>query len=399
MEFVAEVLAGEKNISQICREYEITRKTGYKWLERARAGERLSNKRRGPPVPGNKTAESTENLIVDARFAHPAWGARKLKKHLENQGFEGLPAQSTICEILKRNGLVSPEDSASHTPHVRFEKAYPNQMWQTDFKGDFGLLNEQRCHALTALDDHSRYALCLEAKDNQRFEGVHASFLRLFNEHGLPESILCDNGSPWGDNKSGSITQFDVWMMLLDILPIHIRPYRPQTQGKEERFHRTLKEEVLKRQAFADIPCVQKRFDQWRNEYNHERPHHALDLNTPGSRYRPSPRSLPKTLQYPEYDMGKNLRRVNYKGYIVVNRHRYYLTEALAGKLLEIKPLAGDDIALCFGRFRVAVINLDERIYTSRRIYRDDAENGCLRSGYALPPPSVFDPFPLVPPS
>ena len=372
-QFVYEALLDEKSFSQVCREYGITRNTGYKWLNRAKNGEPLTNRCRTHGNHPLKTSAQAEETILEARAAHPAWGARKLKRFLEDRGHTGVPAQSTICEILKRNGVVTPEDSAAHTPYKRFEKEKPNDLWQTDFKGDFGLLNEKRCYPITVLDDHSRFSLCLEAKENQKGTGVFESFRRLFTEYGLPGSILCDNGPPWGDSKSGGITQFDVWMMQLGILPIHCRPFRPQTQGKEERFHRTLKEEVLKREVFADIPATQRRFDEWRYEYNYERPHHALGLETPSKRYQASRRSMPLELQEPEVT-GGNLRKVNYKGYISIRSHRYYLSEALIGKLLDVSLLSDTEVGLYYGSFRVAKIDLDERLFTSRRIYRSGAE-------------------------
>ena len=370
-DFVAEVLTAEKSMSQICRDYGIDRKTGYKWLNRAKNGEGLKNKSQKPHSNPNQTAQETVELIINVRIRHPAWGARKIKRYLENQGHVGLPAQSTICEILKRNDLVMPEESAAHTPYKRFEKKHPNDMWQMDFKGDFGLLNMQRCYPLTVLDDCSRFSICLEAKANQQSAGVFASLTGLFNEYGLPVSILCDNGHPWGDSKAGGITKFDVWMMQLGILPIHSRPRHPQTLGKDERFHRTLKDELLKRELFADMIAAQKRFDQWRYEYNHERPHNALGLDTPSVRYRPGKRKMPAKLTEPEYDSGKNLRKVNAKGYISIHSHRYYLSEAFIGMMLEVRPKSETEVSLHYGPFRVAVIDMDERLFTSRRIYFD----------------------------
>jgi len=369
-EFVAEVLGGKKSKSQLCREYKITRRTGYKWLERAENGEPMSDKSRSKGVHPNKTEASIEELILQTRARYPVWGARKLKKHLENRGYTDLPAQSTICDILKRNGIITPEASAEHKPYKRFEKENPNDMWQMDFKGDFGMLNSQRCHPLTVLDDCSRFSICLEAKENQQGVGVFESLRRLFSEYGLPSSILCDNGSPWGDSKAGSITQFDVWMMQLDILPIHIRPKHPQTQGKEERFHRTLNDEVLKREFFKDMQAVQRRFESWRYEYNYERPHNALNLETPSKRYRVSKRLLPMQLKEPEYNGGKNLRKVNCKGYISIRSHRYFMSDSLVGKILELYPVSQTEFGLYYGNYRVAKIDIDEQIFTSRRIYR-----------------------------
>jgi len=368
-EFVAEVLAKENSKSHLCLKYGITRRTGDKWLERARNGESMSDRSHCANRHPNQTSPEIETMILNERIEHPAWGARKLKRHLEDKGYKDLPAQSTICEILKRNSMIEPEESVTHIAYKRFEKEHPNEMWQMDFKGEFGLLNEQLCYPLTALDDCSRFSLCLEAKENQKGVGVFETFRKMLYTYGLPNSILCDNGPPWGDSSSGAITQFDVWMMQLGILPIHGRPKHPQTQGKEERFHRTLKEEVLKREVFADMASIQRRFDTWRYEYNYERPHSAIDLDTPSKRYRASKKTMPQRINEPEYDMGKNLRKVDCKGYIHIQSHRYYLTEALIGKMLELKTLTDKEIGLYYGAFRVAKINLEERWFTSKKIY------------------------------
>jgi len=372
--FVAEALVKEKSISQLCREYNITRKTGYKWLDRAKNNEPMDDKTRGTGNHPMKTSSEKEAVILNARADHPAWGARKLKRHLENQGHTGLPAQSTICEILKRNGMVLPEESAARVPYKRFEKSHPNEMWQMDFKGDFEMLNARRCYPLTVLDDHSRFSICLEAKENQQGKNVFESIHKLFKEYGLPNGILCDNGPPWGSSQPGGMTHFDVWMMQLDILPIHCRPLHPQTQGKDERFHRTLKDEVLKREQFEDIASAQRSFDKWRQIYNYERPHNAIDLDTPANRYRISKKSMPPVLKEPEYDIGKDLRKVNYKGYISILSRRYYLSEALIGKVLELKSVSETEIGLFYGEYRVAKIDINEQIFTSRRVYRCGAE-------------------------
>lgn len=373
-EFIAEALAGEKSMSQLCREYEITRKTGYKWLERAKNGESLADRSHKFHSHPQKTMPEIEALFLDTRRRHPAWGARKLKRYLENQGHSGLPAQSTICAIMKRHGMITPEESAAHTAFIRFEKSAPNLLWQMDFKGHIGLLNNMRCHPLTMLDDHARFALCVDAKAGESGEDVYPSMVRVFMENGLPAAILDDNGPPWGDSRGG-ITRFDVWLMQLGILPIHGRPLHPQTQGKAERFHKTLVDEIFKRELFHDLGAAQKRFDAWRYEYNFERPHNALELATPASRYHASERKMPAEIREPEYDSGRNLRRVNVKGYISVLSHRYFLSDSLAGKLLELKPLSETEVELFYGSFRVAKLDIDERLVTSRRIYHAAAHD------------------------
>ena len=159
-------------------------------------------------------------------------------------------------------------------------------------------------------------------------------------------------------------------MMQMDVLPIHGRPLHPQTQGKEERFHRTLNEDVLKRNVIRDIAHAQELFDAYRYEFNHERPHDALNLDVPATHYRPSRKKMPDCLKDPEYDQGKTLRKVNYKGYVSIQKHRYYLSETFADKYLELLPLEGNIIALCYGKFIIAKIDLDEQLFVSRKIFR-----------------------------
>ena len=369
LEFVVEALAGEKSMSQLCREYEVSRPTGYKWLRRYQAGEPLRDQSHASRRHPNRTPPEVEALLVAARNRHPTWGGRKLVRYLEDQGYSGLPAASTATEILRRHGLISPEESEKHTPYRRFQMERPNQLWQMDFKGHFALTDGTRCHPLTISDDHSRRLLCLDAYDNERWPSVQGSLLRVFQENGLPEAILSDNGPPWGDNANG-YTPYEVWMMQLGILPIHGRPLHPQTQGKEERFHRTLKEDVLKHCAFADLLQTQTVFDAYRAEFNQERPHAALGYDVPDRHYTPSPRPLPGSWGEPEYDAGLTLRRVNSKGYLSIQGRRYYLSEAMIGKYVELRFRPDNLVDLCYGPFRIASIDLSERLFRSRKISR-----------------------------
>lgn len=357
------------NFSALCREYQITRRTGYKWLERYRSGEALSNQSKAPLHRPHKTSLEVEELILSVRSKHPTWGARKILRYLSDKGNEGLPAPSTATSILKRNGFISPEESARHTAFRRFVRDAPNELWQMDFKGHFAMMNGSRCHPLTMKDDHSRNLLCLDAYDNERWEGVKGSLNRVFLDNGLPDAILCDNGAPWGDNHGG-YTPFELWMMQMDVLPIHGRPFHSQTQGKEERFHRTLNEDLLKRIPIRDLAHAQQLFDSYRLEFNTERPHSALNLDVPAKHYRKSPRKMPDVLKEPEYDLGKTLRKVNCKGYISIQNHRYYLSETFIGRYMELLPLDGNTIAVCYGNFIIAKIDLDEYLFVSRRISR-----------------------------
>ena len=259
--------------------------------------------------------------------------------------------------------------SEQHTPWKRFARDRPNALWQMDYKGHFGMTNGQRCHGLTILDDHSRFSLCLDAKENERWEGTKASLDRVFEEFGIPDAILCDNGAPWADNHGG-YTPFEIWMMQMDVTPMHGKPGHPQTQGKDERFHRTLKEDLLLRKPLTDLAEAQKEFDEFRDCYNHERPHGALELDVPAKHYRPSRRKVVENPTEPEYDSGKNLRKVNCCGYVSVYKKRYYLSESFIGKYIELRPLEGDLLALVYGNFEIARIDLEAKKFDSRKIYR-----------------------------
>ena len=331
-----------------------------------KAGDSLENLPRTPFHSPNRTPPEMEAAILTLRDQHPAWGPRKLGRILYDRGYESVPCKSTIENILKRNDRIEPEASAVATAFRRFERERPNELWQMDYKGDFALLNGERCYPLTMTDDHSRFCLCLYASDGTNFEGFRPVFTRVLEEFGLPSAILCDNGKPWGDSQGG-LTTFDVWMMRLGVLPIHGRPLHPQTQGKEERFHRTLKREVLDARPLEDFLDAQKAFSEWRQEYNHERPHEALSLDVPARHYRPSKRTLKEADKPVEYESGSRLRKVNYKGYISIQRHRYYISEALIGEYIELTDIDRNIVALRYGDFEFAQIDLDQRLIVSKK--------------------------------
>jgi transposase InsO family protein len=277
------------NRSELCRRFEISRMTGYKWLERCAAeglGGLQDRSRRPHRSPG-RTAVEMEAQVLELREAHPCWGGRKLKRTLERDGLPGVPAASTITEILRRHGKLDGPRAGEPRDYVRFEHAAPNDLWQMDFKGHFGL-DQGRCHPLTVIDDHSRDALEIGACGNERSGTVQARLERLFARYGLPGRMLTDNGPPWGTAGPERHTRLTVWLFDLEVGISHGRPYHPQTQGKDERFHRTLKAEVLDRRRFGELDEAQAAFDAWREVYNTKRPHEAIGLDVPADRYRPA---------------------------------------------------------------------------------------------------------------
>ena len=345
-EFVALAAAGQSSMSELCRRFGVSRKTGYKWLDRfATEGESgLQNRSRRPQSSPTRTEAEIESLVVELRRKHPAWGGRKLRKRLQDLGHEQLPAASTITNILHRHNLIDPEESKKHTAFQRFEHPEPNDLWQMDFKGHFAMSNQSRCHPLTVLDDHSRFNVGLRACGNERGKTVKLELIEIFRRFGLPRRILMDNGAPWGNSADHPYTPLSTWLIRLGMGVTHGRPVHPQTQGKDERFHRTLKLEVLRGREFRDLQDCQSHFDPWRDVYNLERPHEALEMATPASRYRVSLRSYPETLPEIEYSPGDQVRKVQTTGKIDFQGKVYFVSKAFRGEPIGLRATSEDGI-------------------------------------------------------
>ena len=317
-EFVVLASADGSNVSELCRRFGVSRKTGYKWLSRyaAEGSVGLVDQSRRPLEPAGRTSAEVEQRVLALRRQHPAWGGRKLRRRLQDLKHVAVPVASTITEILRRHGQLNERDGAGKPNVQRFEHAAPNDLWQMDFKGHFPMTRGGRCHPLTVLDDHSRYSIGLRACDNERTETVQRELVEMFRHSGLPRRMLMDNGPPWSDTGDQHWTRLTAWLVRLGISISHGRPYHPQTQGKDERFHRTLAAEVLRDRSFRDLIDTQQAFDPWRQVYNTQRPHEALSLEVPASRYRASERPFPETLPSIEYAPGVQVRRASFKGVI-----------------------------------------------------------------------------------
>lgn len=351
------------NFSALCREYGISRKTGYKWLNRFREDGSVSDRSRRPKHPHAKTAPVIEAAVLAMREENPSWGGRTIHAVLEADGIKGLPSAKTCSNILKRNGCIKPEEPLKHRAYQRFEREQCNSLWQTDFKGDFGLLDGSRCYPLDILDDHSRFCIRTEPKNSAT--GVKESFIQAFQEYGLPDAILSDHGSQFAGFKGG-YTHFERWLMDLDILPIHGRIMHPQTQGKIERFHRTMKAELL-REPFLDLKDVKKHFARWRWKYNEIRPHSALNMKTPASVYTPSKRLLfePKPYEYTGH-----VCKVNNWGYLRFGPVQLFLSETMANTYLEVVPASDDTFSVRYRNFQIALIDANAKNLIHRRIRR-----------------------------
>ena len=360
-EFVHLARDESTNRRELCRRFGISATTGYKWLNQfCDDASSLADQSRRPHGSPNRTSAALEAAILQVRDDHPAWGARKIARCLERDNLP-VPAVSTIHAILQRHGRVT-MPGRGPVPYKRFEHPAPNAVWQMDFKGRFRMAGEQWCHALTIVDDHSRYCPCLKACGDERTNTVQGHLRETFGLYGLPDAMLVDNGSPWGGGSEHRWTRLGVWLLRLGVDVIHSRPFHPQTRGKNERFHRTLKAEVLACKRFTDLDRVQTAFDRWRNVYNLDRPHQALDQNVPADRYRPSTRSMPETLPDIEYDQDDVIRKVSTtKAYVSFKGILWKVPQAFRGQRVAIRPGKNDgSYGVYFGAKRIADIDLHQ---------------------------------------
>jgi transposase InsO family protein len=284
------------SFGELCKRYGISRKNGYKWLKRYKNQgiEGLKDLSRKPHRQPTRSEEKTEQAVLDLREIHHCWGGRKLRRRLINKGMEDVPSASTITEILRRHDKLIDAPEAGPRKFQRFERESPNDLWQMDFKGHFALKNGGRCHPLTITDDHSRFNICLTACANETAATVQIHLIEAFRQYGLPQQILSDNGPAWSCQKRRrACSWLGGWLIRVGIDLIHGRPYHPQTQGKEERFHRTLKAEVIETRAeWDDLGQCDEAFMAWRPIYNEIRPHESLDDQVPLSRYQLSVRAF-----------------------------------------------------------------------------------------------------------
>ena len=374
LEFVRLASMDGANISLLCERFGVSRKTGYKWLNRwkSEGDSGLLDQSRRPAASPNQTSPSVESQVVKLRRMHPAWGGRTLRRRLLDLGYQNVPSASSITRVLHRHGLISPSESSKRRAWKSFEREAPNELWQVDFKGDFVMTGGKRCYPLTILDDHSRYALGIIACENQQRVTVKDHFRDVFQKHGIPRAIYVDNGNPWGNaNGRSRHTRLSTWLMRHDIEVIHGRPYHPQGRGKIERFHRTLKLEVLQDRCLGNLSDAQQAFDPWRGIYNFERPHQSLDLAVPGSRYTPSDRAFQEVTQAFEYSDRFEVRKVDKttnKFYFQGKRYRF--SEAFLDQSIGLAPTEAEGVwDIYFCRFKVAQLTLSTgQIIYDRRL-------------------------------
>lgn len=361
-QFIVECLRGELTMSELCRKYEVSRKTGYKWWTRFEAGGRgqLADRSHAARAHPNATPDVTVMLVLEARKTHPTWGPRKLRAWLAMKYPRlVLPAPSTLGLLLKRHGLARPRRPRRRPPPYGapfLACAAPNAVWCADFKGPFVLGNGQRCHPLTISDAHSRYLLRCEALTYTDERHVRPIFESAFCEFGRPHAIRTDNGPPFGTVAAGGLSRLALWWLKLGIRPERIAPGQPQQNGRHERMHRTLKAETTRPPA-RTLAAQQLAFDRFRRLYNHERPHEALGQRPPWSVYEASARHYPVQLQEPHYRAHFRVRTVRRDGMLLWHRTPLYLAETLAGEHVGLEALPSGQWRVYFADIVLGVID------------------------------------------
>ena len=333
-------------MAEICRLYDISRQSGYKWVKRGQQAEaEWEDRSRAAHHHPQQVAAEIEQRILACRYQHPTWGARKLRRFLSDRDQRARwPALSTIGEMLKRSGLTKPSRKRRRTPPYSepFQQVTEaNQVWCADFKGWFRTGDGQRVDPLTISDAASRYLLRCQITEKSDTAHVLAVFETAFREYGLPAAIRTDNGTPFASRAIAGLSPLAVYWMKLGIIPERISAGRPDQNGRHERMHRTLKAETA--QPAASTPrAQQKSFDRFRAQYNEQRPHEALQMDTPASRYTPSGRSYPARVPEPEYPTEMLVRKVGPCGTFKWKGDKIFLSEVLPNEAIGLERIAED---------------------------------------------------------
>lgn len=353
--FIRDYESGLYSMTELCWEYGISRQTGHKTLRKYRQGgeSELLDKSRAPHHIPHKTERWVEKELCELRRRHPNWGPKKLKPLLEQRhpGWRA-PSESTLGDILNRNGLVKAKSRLSRprpphqAPVVRSE--CPNDVWTMDYKGEFLLGNRQYCYPFTTMDLKSRYLLGCDGRPSTQLDGTQESLKKLFLDYGLPRAVLHDGGPPFASNAIGGLSRFSVWLIRLGIEVLITQPASPWQNGAHERMHRTLKQQTA-RPPKASFRAQQQCFDRFREEFNQLRPHEALDMSTPAACYRPSHRNYPAKLPELQYPGHFELRLVSSSGHIKLRGHVIFLSRVFAHDLVGLEEVDDAVWSISFG--------------------------------------------------
>jgi putative transposase len=367
LKFVAALQTGTESMTEVCRRFGISRKTGYKILQRYEE-EGPGGLRDRDSAPGrhpNRTPREVEGEILRVRKAHPTWGSKKILTVLASRiSRSRLPARSTVDAILSRHGLVEPRSKRRRCPARLAPVAVaeqPNDGWSIDYKGWFRVGDGTRCDPLTVNDVASRMSLKLQALVQPRSEDVQRILAAAFGEYGLPRWILSDNGPPFGSSGLGGLTRLRVWLLKIGVTPVFIQPGHPEQNGRHERFHLTLKREAASPPS-PTIASQQARFTKFRRIYNEERPHEALGMAVPASVYEPSPREMPSKHGDFEYGDTAEVRRVRSDGTIKWNGALVFVGSAMRDELVGIEPVGVFGWHVYLGPLRLGVLVEDKNV-------------------------------------
>jgi putative transposase len=373
---MADYVEGETTVAALAREYGVSRKTIYKWVERyAMSGVAgLADASRAPDHCPHRLSEAIEDGVIAVRTAHPTWGPKKILAWLKDRaGDRNWPSASTIGELLKSRGLVVPRKRRLRVPPMTapFNACTAaNKVWTADFKGWFRTGDGSRCDPFTLSDAYSRYLLRCQAVPHQSRKAIWPIFDAAFREFGLPEAIRSDNGPPFASRSVGGLSRFSVRLIKAGVLPERIRPGKPQENGRHERMHLTLQQDTASPPA-SSLRAQQRRFDAFRQCYNSERPHEALKQTPPARHYGPSPRRYSGRLRSPEYDKAEKVRKVKASGEIHWGGTMIFISEALEREPVGLRELDDGCWQLRYGPVDLGIIDhkgkLLRRSASSRR--------------------------------
>jgi putative transposase len=363
-QFIADYLRGCLSITELCALYDVSRKTGYKWIDRylhyGPAG--LDERSRKPRASPNQTDQEIVTALLESRRRHPSWGAKKLLAllHKGHPRWE-LPGRSTVCDILSRHGMVPKQRQRRRIGHPGKPTSSilaPNDLWCADYKGQFKTGNGIYCYPLTVTDGYSRYLLSCQALGSTAVAGAKPVFTRLFKEYGLPTRIRTDNGVPFATTTLARLSALSAWWLRLGVMPELIEPGKPQQNGSHERMHRTLKDETTRPPA-GNLSAQQRKFNYFRDEFNNERPHEALDQQTPASQYQPSLREMPNKIPPLEYPNRLEVRYVSANGGIRWNKHFVCVSSVCIGEHVGFEEIDNGIWNVYFGPLKLG--RFDER--------------------------------------
>lgn len=371
-EFVLKVLRSTDSFRSICQSFEISTKTGYKWLNRfiEDGAEGLIDRSKRPHRHSAQLSEDVICRLIKFKMAHMSWGPKKIVELYERQ-YGKAPSRSSVHRVLEKGGLIRKRRrrkvNSNHRIMNRIESKSPNDVWTIDFKGWWYTQDGNRCEPLTVRDDYSRYVFTAVPLQNSRTESVRKEFERLFKIYGMPRVIRSDNGTPFSSRAVFGLSRLAVWFIALGIRLDRIKPACPYENGGHERMHKDIRFEV---QAVAkgDLSSHAASLEIWRRDFNEKRPHEALDMKTPAEVYKKSTlkyKGTPDKIDYPDNFIE---RKVNQIGYIVFNQQKFFISGTLKGWTVGLKPKSTDEFDLHFADINLGSINLGTSAFSPNPI-------------------------------